>query len=67
MLASNWKYAEYICKTGKKNAMLTPMLNRCLRLGLLEGIRMNRLPSGYATNRQAMSCEVLDLEGQTLT
>jgi len=57
MLPSSWKNAEYILSTGKKNRTATLVLKRWRRWGLEEGTRMNRLPKGYATSRQKMSCQ----------
>lgn len=54
-LARSWKNAEYSCSTGKKKSKVMPMLNRCFRPGWLDGMRMKRLPRGYAISRHVMS------------
>jgi len=38
------------------------MLKRCLRVGRVGGIRMNRLPRGYEARRHVMSWRVYGSE-----
>lgn len=56
MLASNWKNALYIFRTGKKKSTATTMLKRWRSAGCVAGTRTNRLPRGYAIRRHDMSC-----------
>jgi hypothetical protein len=55
MLARSWKNAAYSFSIGNKNIKVTAMLNPCFNAGWLDGMRMKRLPSGYAINKHVMS------------
>jgi len=55
ILAKSWTTPNGTRRTGIKKKIETMTLNICLRVGWDVGIRMKRLPRGYAIRKQEMS------------